>query len=511
MSNLPSKQSRRQFLRHSGALAGLGGAAPLALNLSLLGQAAAQSGGDYKALVCVFMRGGNDAFNTVLATDSGSWANYLAVRGQAGSAIALRPVGTAKAGAAAPGTPDRLGGVIPISPVNAQGRKFALHPELSPLKDLFDRQKRLAIVSNVGPLVVPTKKADLKRADHPVPPKLFSHNDQQSIWQAMQPEGARQGWGGRMGDLLAAQNGQPMFTSLTTGTRAIWGTGGQVLPLSVSESGIVAFGSDADGSLYGSADLSAALASVASRPRSTNPSLQAAYSRVVRRSLDGGAQLRAVLPAASDGRWSGAGAAGTGNSLHYLSPNEARALPNPLTSQLQTVARVIAAANGGGLSARRQVFFVGMDGFDTHNDQNGDHAELMAQLAQGLLYFDTVMGALGLRQNVTLFTASEFGRTFTSNGDGTDHGWGGHQFVLGDAVLGGDIYGRFPTIGSKNLRGNGFDSSDDQINNGVLLPALAVDQMAATLGRWLGVSASQLVQTLPNLANFTTHDLGFMG
>ena len=509
VSKNPSNHSRRHFLRHAGSVAALGAGAPLATNLGLIGQAAAQSAGDYKALVCVFMRGGNDAFDTVLATDTPSWSNYLAVRGLGGSAIALRSPGTPKLASGSPGSPDRLGGAIAIAPANPQGRKFALHPELAPLKDLFDTHKRLAIVSNVGPLIAPTTKADLLRPGHPRPPKLFSHNDQQSVWQAMAPEGARQGWGGRLGDMFAAGNGHPMFTSMTTGVRSIWGTGASVLPLSISESGVVAFGNDPDGSIYGSPELALALQRVATIPRSTNP-LEVAHTQVVKRSLAGGALLRSMLPAASDSRWSGSGTAGSGNSLQYVSPVGGKAIPNPLAAQLQTVIRVIAAANGGGLSARRQIFFVGIDGFDTHNDQSTDHAELMAQLAQGLLYFDTTMGSLGLRQNVTLFTASEFGRTFTSNGDGTDHGWGGHQFVLGEAVRGGDIYGRFPTYGAKNLRGNGFDSSDDQVQNGVLLPSQSVDQMAATLGRWLGASPSQLAQALPNLANFGTLDLGFL-
>jgi uncharacterized protein (DUF1501 family) len=505
-----SNFSRRQFMRQAGSMVALGGAASLALNLSLVSHAAAGSGGDYKALVCVFLRGGNDAYNTVLATDSASWADYLAVRGDGNLSISLRAAGTPKRTVGPAGSPDRLGGVLPITPSNAQGRKFALHPALASLKGLFDTQQRLAIVANVGPLKVPTAKSDLLKPSHPIPPKLQSHNDQQSVWQSMEAEGARRGWGGRMGDMLLDSNGHAEFTSLTVGRRAVWGAGSQVLPMSVSEGGVIDFGTDPDGTIYGSRDLAETLMRIASKSRSLNK-FETAHAQVVRRSLDGGAQLRSLLPAAHDSRWAGGGAAGTGSSMQYISPTLSKATLNPLAAELQIVARVLAAANGGGLAARRQVFFVSLDGFDTHNDQNAEHAELMAQLAHGLLYFDTVMGALALRENVTLFTASEFGRTFTSNGDGTDHGWGGHQFVLGGAVAGGDIYGRFPTYGVKNLRGNSFDSSDDQLLNGALLPNLAVDQMAATLGRWLGVSNTQLTDILPNLANFSTRDLGFMG
>jgi len=180
---------------------------------------------------------------------------------------------------------------------------------------------------------------------------------------------------------------------------------------------------------------------------------------------------------------------------------------------LQVVARMIDA--GGALGIKRQVFFVslgGFSGFDTHKSQNSAHADLMAQLAQGLSYFDTVLGAMNLRDKVTTFTASEFGRSFTSNGDGTDHGWGGHQFVMGAAVRGGDIYGNFPQLGVKNAGNNEFDSSPNQLLNGALLPELSVDQFGSTLARWFGASDSQCLDLFPNLRNFnaSARNLGFM-
>jgi uncharacterized protein (DUF1501 family) len=156
------------------------------------------------------------------------------------------------------------------------------------------------------------------------------------------------------------------------------------------------------------------------------------------------------------------------------------------------------------------VFFVSMGGFDTHDAQNRNQADLMARLGHALRYFDTTLGALGLRNNVTTFTASDFGRTFTSNGDGTDHGWGSHHFVMGGAVRGGDIYGSFPTLGLKNTNNNFFDSSPDQVNNGSLLPTTSVDQFGATLARWFGVPDSSLNDIFPNLANFSQRNLGFM-
>ena len=165
----------------------------------------------------------------------------------------------------------------------------------------------------------------------------------------------------------------------------------------------------------------------------------------------------------------------------------------------------------GKLGVKRQVFFVNLGGFDTHNSQNQTHADLMARVAHALRYFDTTLGAINARNNVTTFTASDFGRTFTSNGDGTDHGWGAHQFVMGGAVRGGDLYGTCPTLVAKSSGSSDFNSPD-QLRNGALLPTTSVDQLGATLGRWFGLSDAQALQVFPNLANFTpaARYLGFM-
>jgi uncharacterized protein (DUF1501 family) len=198
--------------------------------------------------------------------------------------------------------------------------------------------------------------------------------------------------------------------------------------------------------------------------------------------------------------------------LRYDNPLTGSTAFNSLSQQLQIVARLVDAGSSGAVPVRRQVFFVSIGGFDTHDNQNRNHADLMARLSHALQYFDTTLGALGARGRVTTFTASDFGRSFTSNGDGTDHGWGAHHFVMGGAVRGGDLYGSFPVLGAKNSNNNGFDSSPDQLGNGVLLPQTSVDQLGATLGRWFGLGDSQLLQLFPNLAYFDTakRDLGFM-
>jgi uncharacterized protein (DUF1501 family) len=492
-------------------------AAPLALNLAAVGSAAAQAAPDYKALVCLFLFGGNDSLNMVLPTDAASWVNYGAVRNQAPDSIALFAPGiVANAGASA-GSPARLGGVLPIMPTNAQGRSFALHPVMGSLQSMFNTDKRLAIVPNVGPLIMPTTKAQYGQNAHPKPASLFSHNDQQNTWQAMAPEGATRGWGGRMGDALAGMNGMPVFTSISASGNAVWLAGDSVQQYQVGGSGAIRMGTDSNGRIYGSADVGTAMQRIVSGTRGGHV-FERDLAAVGKRSLDAEVALRSALRPASVAAFGTAPASGSYNAnndpkLQYDNPLTGAKSFNSLAQQLQIVARMIDASSASGVSARRQVFFVSMGGFDTHDNQNRNHADLMARLAHALRYFDSTTSAIGARDKVTTFTASDFGRTFTSNGDGTDHGWGAHHFVMGGAVRGGDLYGNFPVLGAKNANNNNFDSSPNQLGNGSLLPETSVDQLAATLGRWFGLSDGQLLDLFPNLANFNARvrHLGFMG
>jgi uncharacterized protein (DUF1501 family) len=198
--------------------------------------------------------------------------------------------------------------------------------------------------------------------------------------------------------------------------------------------------------------------------------------------------------------------------LRYLNPLTGVTATNSVAQQLQVVARLVEAGMRGATGAKRQVFFVSLGGFDTHDFQNRDHANLMARVSQAMTYFDNTLGALNARNNVTTFTASDFGRTFTSNGDGTDHGWGSHHFVMGGAVKGGDLYGTFPILATKNTNNSNFDGSPDQLGNGSLLPVTSVEQLGYTLGTWFGLSPGQLTGIFPNVLNFnaSVRDLGFM-
>jgi uncharacterized protein (DUF1501 family) len=510
--------SRRQFLNHAGALSALvGTAAPLALNLSAIGSAAAQSAGDYRALVCLFFYGGNDAYNMVLPTDAASWSAYTTTRNQAPDSIALLAPGTATIPTAAAGSPARLGGVLPITPMNAQSRSFALHPVMGNLRTMFNTDKRLAVLPNIGPLIMPTTKAQYGQSSYPKPPRLFSHNDQQNTWQALGPEGVSRGWGGRLGDAVVAANGSAYaFTAISATGNAVFLNGNQVTQYQVNTTGAIPLGVDAAGKVYGSATVGSTLQRLAGTARTAHP-FDLDVAAVSQRSIAAESLLRTALRPASDASFGTAPASGNYNpavdpKLMYTNPLTGNAAFNSLAQQFQVVARMIDASIANRVGMRRQVFFVSIGGFDTHDGQNRAHADLYARIDQALKYFDDTLGGLNARNQVTTFTASDFGRTFTSNGDGTDHGWGSHHFVMGGAVKGGDLYGAFPVLGLKNANNSNFDSSPDQIGNGAMLPKTSVDQLGATLGRWFGLTDLQLLDVFPNLANFdaTQRNLGFM-
>ena len=476
MQNTPF--SRRRFLGSMLSLAGTT-AAPFAMNLAAMGNAAAQSADDYKAMVCLFMAGGNDAFNTVLATDPTSWAEYTRLRNTGGAdSIHLPGAG-------------ETGGVLPIVPATAQtGRAFALHPPLAPLKDLFDNG-RAAVVANVGTLIQPATLAQYKAGSVALPPKLFSHNDQQSTWQSGSPEGATVGWGGRVADVAGSLNTNAMFTAISAAGNTVFLSGRQVRQFQVGQAGAVPI-RGLSGNLFGSTGGAGALQAIINDAGSDL--IEQEHVAVVQRAISSQSILSGAMLAA--------GAGGVPNPPPYINPNTGVSGVNPLAVQLQTVARIIGGR--GALGAKRQVFYVTLGGFDTHDRQKVLHADLMARLAHALAYFDTTLAALqgaDLRRQVTTFTASDFGRTFSSNGDGTDHGWGAHHFVVGGAVKGRDIYGAFPVTGL----GHALD-----VGSGALLPTTSVDQYGATLAKWFGVADSQLADVFPNIGNFSQRDLGFM-
>ncbi len=469
---------RRNFLGSMLGVAG-GGALPFALNLAAMNNAAAQSASDYKAVVCLFLAGGNDHFNTVLATDPTSWNEYQRVRAttDAGS-IALPGLGA-------------NGGVLPLNLTGGEaGRSFALHPSMGPLKSLFDAG-RAAVVANVGPLIMPTTKAQYKAHSVNLPPKLFSHNDQSSTWQASQPEGATSGWGGRMADLLAATNSNATFTTISASGNAVFLSGHKVRQYQISNGSALPI-RNLSGPLFNAPANANPLNAIITGERADL--FEKEYTNVVKRSIS----AQAVL----SGAMAPAGATGVADPSKYLNPKTQAATANPVAQQLQTVARIIAGR--GALGARRQVFYVTMGSFDSHDGQKLNQADLLTKLAHAVAYFDEVLATLpggDMRKQVTLFTASEFGRTFASNGDGTDHGWGSHHIVVGGAVKGNALYGNFPVTGLNH---------DLDVGSGALLPTTSVDQYGATIARWFGLADSQLGDVFPNIGNFNQRNLGFL-
>jgi uncharacterized protein (DUF1501 family) len=485
--------TRRQFLRTASVVGGSVGtaAAPFALNLAALNSAVAQTTGDYKAIVCVFLYGGNDSNNMVLRTDPASFGEYVRVRDTGVDPIALRAPGVAPNNNAPRASPDRLGGVLPIVPRTARpenaGKTFGLHPVMTEVQTLFGAG-RLAILANAGPLVVPLTAAEFRSGSKPRPMALGSHNDQQSTWQALGPEGATIGWGGRLGDMVAASNTNTTFTSMSVTGNNVFSAGQNTYQYQVGGGGSTQI-TGITGQLFGSMTASTTLRSIIT---ADNAHLFAKeYGSVVKRSVDAQATFQTAFNAAQ-----------SLNPTQYIVPSNGQNQNNGLAQQLQTVARVIGARSA--IGARRQIFMCSMGGFDTHDGQNMNHADLMARLSHALGYFDTALSNIGgqdLRSNVTVFTASDFSRTNNTNGDGTDHAWGASHFVMGGAVRGGEIYGRFPTFGINN-------ANEDVVGNN-FLPSMSVDTIGATIGRWFGASESNLDLVFPNLRNFD-RDAGFM-
>jgi uncharacterized protein (DUF1501 family) len=508
---MDQKMQRRHFLKHAGALAAASGTLGWLGNLAATSHATAQTtGGDYRALVCIFLAGGNDAHNTVIPVDATSWRCYSASRDPKVMAQVL--------GIEAPADLTSIaldaGSLLNIGHRNAQGlntgRSFALHPQLQRLRTLYG-QSQAAVVANIGPLIRPTTKIDLLDASFELPPKLRSHNDQTAVWQSFQPEGFTEGWGGLMLDKLGALNANTSFGAIGVDATAVWLHGVDTRPYFMGASGYRVMGGQ-NGLLFGSSALYSAVRQAAGS-RFSNSVLADDYASAVARAISAEDALRA-LPAAAQSPWGSPGTTALNDPLLFCTnPNDGSFQLNPLALQLQCVARMIAARADSGIGARRQIFMVTLGGFDTHNDLLRQHGLLMARLDHAVGYFQNCLAQMpggDLRSQVTTFTASEFGRGLINNGDGCDHGWGGHHFIVGGAVKGGDIYGRFPQFMAFDNEGDFY--SDQLLKGGVLLPEVSVDQLVYTLGRWMGVTDADLLTIAPNLVNFDTgsRDLGFM-
>jgi uncharacterized protein (DUF1501 family) len=467
MPSNPVDFTRRQFLRQACCSAvGTIGIASALSQLRVMGAVAADSTAvrntaaalpsDYKALVCLFLNGGNDGNSVIIPVDPSSYSAYAAARG-------LLAVDRAQ--------------LLPIAPrTYADGRSYALHPALSEIRTLMT-QGKAACLANVGTLVRPTTLAQY-RAGTNLPRQLFSHADQLLQWQSSVPDKPFEtGWGGRLADIvdsLNTNNQISMSLSLSGTNRFQIGT--KSVQYAVNAGGAITL--DGYNRSGGASDFRyTAVKSMMGDPQSNL--LNDVFASTTKSAMEDSEVLAAALRSAP--------------ALKTVFP------ATPTARKLAMVAKLVSGAPALGL--KRQVFFVQLGGWDLHGAQATAHAPLLREFSGAIGAFYDATVELGAANQVTTFTASDFGRTLNPNADGTDHGWGNHQFIVGGAVKGGDIYGRMPslTIGA-----------DDDTGRGRWIPTTSVDEYNATLATWFGVSQSNLSTVLPNIGRFAKPNLGFL-
>ncbi len=448
MSNI--QLPRRQFLLSSSAI-GLGGMLPFAAD-----NANAALSDDYRAIVCVFMFGGNDANNLIVPRDAADYTRYAGPRGR----LAIPR--------------DNL---LAVKPANVQGREFGFHPAMTGVAGLFN-QGKAAVIANVGTLARPLTKAEY-RGNGLKPINLFSHSDQQFLWNTGMPDNSiRSGWGGRVGDKVYAGNQTgTLTTALSVGGNAAFLNGDIIRPFPVSSSG--RFGLN----FYDENDPNNAL-SVAMKKMLATP-----QSNVM-----GGVWLEILGGAIANQKQLSTALAGT--------PPFTTVFPNSgIGDGMEMIARLISVRKTFG--ARRQVFFVGIGGFDTHGeDQPQRQSDLLGDVSNAMTALYNATSELGVAENVVSFTASDFSRNFPTNGKGSDHGWGAHHLVVGGSVKGNAMYGTFPQL---------LIDGPDDAGEGRWIPTTSVDQYAATMAKWFGLNGNEVTQVFPNIGRFATADLGFMG
>jgi uncharacterized protein (DUF1501 family) len=465
--------SRRDFLRNSACA--LGGVA-LASSLETFGAVHAltpQAATDYRALVCVFLNGGNDGNNMFVSLDQ--YTSYFNARNPAQLAIPQA-------------------NLLQVSPVS--GGSYGFHPNMPEIQSLFNSGK-LAVLCNNGPLVEPLSKTTYQNGTGKKPLQLFSHSDQVGLFQtAIANSVSQTGWAGRVADKTSGLNVPATFPNNVSiaGVNLLL-TGVETRQLAVADSNTtlanVLILSDAPG---------ASASDISSR--------KASFNEI--RTFDTNFKL---IKAASDTRST---AIQTDNALATVNPILTTPFPSPSTSisrQLLQVARLIKACTDptAGINMKRQIFFVQIGGFDTHSAQVNGQANLLLQVSQAINAFYNATVELGLQDKVTLFTMSDFGRTLQPAGSGaaavgSDHAWGNHQFIVGGAVLGHTLYGTYPTLAL-----GGPDDTDGGSNpRGRWIPTTSVEQYAATLATWYGLSPADLEAVFPLIGRFSTPNLGFL-
>ena len=489
-----SRTSRRQFLRMLAAAAASGGTAALFPQLRMIGNALANTRAltGYKALVCVYLAGGNDSWNLLVPFDAARHAVYAQARGGVYNA------GTNPGGLAL-GIP--TGGDIALQKIidgndpSSASNQYFMHPAVNSLANLY-RTNKLAFVVNVGTLIKPIVMADYATSANR-PPQLYSHSDQESLWHQGNSIGNRAiGWGGRCGDFVHGSNpNQDLSTCISIAGSNRFEVGLSTVPYQMSSGGLATLSgvcnpTPCNGVSASSVRDNALNALLADTYASD---FSGEYSRVFARSRDLFNLLKAGLDA---------------TTLVQAFPAN-----NSLASQLQTVAKMIKLSKAQNFAAR-QIYYVRLGGFDLHAGLmagTNDHGDLLTLVADAVSAFWQALapGDVNAQNEVTLFTASEFARTLQSNGSGSDHAWGGVQFALGGAVNGGRLY----ADGAGLIAGfpNQAPGAANNFSRGQMIPGIGVDQYAATLAQWLGVTApGDLAAIFPNLGNFGSGNLGFV-
>ena len=448
--------TRRTFLRQTACAAlGTTGLINTIFDLRKL-SAATIPASDYKALVCLFLYGGNDANNVIVPHDNSGYASYLAARG-----ILAIPQSS----------------LLPLTLPNGDGRDFGLHPSLPEVQSLFN-QGKMALVSNVGTLLAPITRAEYLAKTVAVPNQLFSHADQSVQWQtSVSDHTSLTGWGGRTADLLASLNGNSNISlAISIGGTNTFEVGNLVIPYQVAPTGSIGL-TGFNGSANANVRLQA-FKDLLAQPH--NNLFEQAYADTVTRAIADNDLLTSALAGSPP--------------LQTVFP------ATDLGSQLNMVAKLIAARTSLGM--QRQIFFCAVQGYDTHGDQLTAQSSLLVELSQAMNAFYNATVEMNIANQVTSFTASDFGRTFPTNGSGSDHGWGSHQFVMGGAVLGGRLFGTFPTLAV---------NGPDDTGQGRWIPTTSVDEFSATMATWFGVSSSDLSTVFPNIGHFNNPNLGFLG
>jgi uncharacterized protein (DUF1501 family) len=460
--------SRRQFLGQT-ACAGIGLTGLLSamgtLRLFNATLSAQTPPDDYKALICLFLYGGNDSNNMLVPRDADGYASYAAARGM----LAL------------PRT-----SLLPLNFPSNDGREYGLHPNMARLQSLFNDRKA-AFISNVGTLVAPLTKAEYVSGGAAVPKYLFSHIDQQVQWQTSVPDSLKNvGWGGRLADLKQSLNvGSAISMNISVAGNNFFQTGNEVFQYHVNPDGTMGLHE------YDSPYVPRPQQYQAFRDTlamSYSHLFEAEYADVLKRAVANDSLLRTALASipSYDDKFA--------NSVDEHGNRTA------IAAQLRTILRMIAARSSLGM--KRQIFFCSIQGFDTHDNQLHDHNRLLGFLSSAVADFYQATADLEIANNVTLFTASDFNRTYATNGRGSDHAWGSHQFVVGGQVRGGDIYGAMPILQS--------GGPSDVGARGSWLPSSSTDEYSATLAKWFGVNSAEMPMVLPNIGRFARPDLGFM-